>query len=144
MTTVDFYILPGNTVIQRYIFACRLVEKAYKLGHRVYIHADSREQVKEIDEQLWSFRKTSFVPHTTETEDQHSQIVIGCGDVNHLQDGLLVNLSNDVPDIFSRFDRVSEIVVQDPVITASTRESYRFYRDRGYQLVSHDMRKKHG
>ncbi|MFT5693539.1 MAG: DNA polymerase-3 subunit chi [Oceanicoccus sp.] len=142
MTKIDFYILADNTPTQRYIFACRLVEKAYKLGNHVYIHADSESDVNIIDEQLWSFRKTSFVPHTREIEDLHAQIIVGYGEGSQAHSGLLINLSKSVPDIFSRFERVSEIVVQDQAITASTRENYRFYRDRGYHLSSHDLRNK--
>lgn len=142
MTKIDFYILPDNTLAQRYVFACRLVEKAYKLGNHVYIHTDSENEMNLIDEQLWSFRKTSFLPHACETEDLRAQIIVGYGEKSHAHNGLLINLSKNVPDIFSRFERVSEIVVQDLAVTTSTRENYRFYRDRGYHLSSHDMRKK--
>ena len=54
--------------------------------------------------------------------------------------GLLINLSHQVPEFFSRFERVTEIVVQSPAVTESTRNNYRFYRDRGYPLESHDLR----
>lgn len=140
MTKIDFYILADESNSQRYLFACRLVEKAYKLGHQVYIHSDNSEEVDSIDKLLWSFRETSFVPHTTEYSESEAQVLIGCGDGAHGHNDLMVNLSNKVPEFFSRFDRVSEIVVQEPLITASTRESYRFYRDRGYPLESHDLR----
>lgn len=142
MTKIDFYVLTENTADQRLLFACRLVEKAFKLGHHVYIHSDDSEQVKAIDNGLWSFRRSSFVPHTPESAEIKAQIVVGCGEGDHSHNGLMVNLSNKVPDFFSRFDRVSEIVIQDPIVTASTRENFRFYRDRGYPLETHDIRSK--
>ncbi len=153
MTKVDFYILPEDEQHHRHLFACRLIEKAYRLGHQVYIHSDNAEQAQQIDQLLWSFRPNSFVPHSFDNNAQgqnsQGQIAVGYDAAathdmadNHTHDGLLVNLSTSVPDFFSRFNRVSEIVVQDPKITDATRKNYCFYRDRGYQLNSHDMRKK--
>jgi DNA polymerase-3 subunit chi len=46
----------------------------------------------------------------------------------------MINLGNGVPEFFSRFDRLIEIVVTDPEITANSRLNYRFYKDRGYPL----------
>jgi DNA polymerase-3 subunit chi len=146
MTKVDFYILPEDNHQHRHLFACRLVEKAYRLGHQVYIHGANEEQAAQIDQLLWSFRPNSFVPHSLGSNPQ-AQVIIdhekSAHDVadNQSQHGLLVNLSSGVPDFFSRFERVSEIVIQDPQVTSATRKNYCFYRDRGYQLKSHDMRK---
>lgn len=142
MTKVDFYILPHSTADQRHIFACRLAEKAYKLGHKVYIHSDDEEQLMMLDQLLWSFRSASFVPHAVATSagESSTPVLLGMGAGTSDHSGLIVNLSNSIPDGFSRFPRLAEIVVQDPQITAATRESYRFYRDRGYQLETHDLR----
>ncbi len=148
MTKVDFYILPGESSEQRQLFACRLAEKAFKLGHSIYIHSDNQAQAKELDSLLWGWRNSSFIPHAIETvsadSDKPPLLTIGYnqgqGSSTALS-GLLINLSLSVPEFFSRFERVSEIVVQSPAVTESTRSSYRFYRDRGYQLESHDLRK---
>jgi len=138
MTNIDFYILPDESVQQRYQFACRLVEKAFRLGHHIYIHGDQPQQIEIIDQLLWSYKSSSFVPHSSEQLD--SQVLLGCGHGEHAHNDLLVNLSSAVPEFFSRFNRVSEIVITDPGVTASTRENYRFYRDRGYPLKSHKLR----
>ena len=103
-----------------------------------------------MDQLLWSWRNSSFIPHQlehfkTDTVDLNSieQVQIGFsnggGSVATLN-GLMINLSQSVPEFFSRFERVSEIVVQTPAVTESTRNNYRFYRDRGYQLDNHDLR----
>jgi DNA polymerase-3 subunit chi len=52
---------------------------------------------------------------------------------------LLINLAADVPDFFSRYERVAEIVDGNAERRAQSRERYRFYRDRGYQLNSHQV-----
>lgn len=151
MTKVDFYILPADSVEQRHLFACRLAEKAYKLGNHIYIHSDDHAQANTLDQLLWSWRKGSFVPHQVApasppppiNHELPAAIVIGFGDganISPRHNDLLINLSNNVPDFFSRFERVSEIVVQEPAITKATRTSFRFYRDRGYPLNTHDLR----
>ncbi len=149
MTKVDFYILASDDIEQRHRFACRLAEKAFKLGHTIYIHSDDESQANALDQLLWRYRNSSFLPHALEQSQPASQpeavipIQIGYGNAeqsaaNHNE--LLINLSQSVPEFFSRFERVSEIVVQNPLITESTRASYRFYRDRGYPLTTHNLR----
>ena len=133
-------------------FACRLVEKAFKLGHHIYIHSDDDAQANTVDRLLWQWRNSSFLPHTLNNSlnsERNSEenaaahaIQVGFGDTpNNGDHNLLLNLSHSVPDFFSRFERVVEIVVQVPSITEATRANYRFYRDRGYQLENHDLRK---
>ncbi|MEE8343080.1 MAG: DNA polymerase III subunit chi, partial [Gammaproteobacteria bacterium] len=63
MTRVDFYILPGKEPNGRQLLACRLADKAYQLGRKVYIHTDSHAQTEQVDKLLWTFRQNSFVPH---------------------------------------------------------------------------------
>ena len=41
MTRIDFYIVQHSEPSSRERFACRLAEKAYRLGHRIYIHTDT-------------------------------------------------------------------------------------------------------
>jgi DNA polymerase-3 subunit chi len=141
MTQVDFYILPEQSTERRQLFACRLVEKAFKLGHKVYIHSESAEQASQLDDLLWNYRPSSFLPHQCTRQDSVAQIEIGFGeDPGHHHD-VMINLGLEIPEFFSRFQRLSEIVVTDPQVTTATRANYKFYRDRGYPLQSHDMRK---
>ena len=41
--------------------------------------------------------------------------------------------------IFIRFKRVAELVNQEPQRLQALRDSYRFYRDRGYPLEQHKL-----
>lgn len=140
MTRVDFYILPGTAPQGRELLSCRLAEKAYKKGHSVYLHSESKPQAARIDELLWTFRAGSFVPHTLDPAAGESRppVVIGHGD-DPAEADVLINLASTVPLFFSRFERVAEIVDQDDANRSSGRERYRFYRDRGYPLQSHKI-----
>jgi DNA polymerase-3 subunit chi len=52
---------------------------------------------------------------------------------------VLINLSNDVPPYFSRFKRVAELVSGEASQRSAARERYRFYKDRGYTLNTHEI-----
>ncbi|MBV1913061.1 MAG: DNA polymerase III subunit chi, partial [Cycloclasticus sp.] len=113
MTRIDFYVLPDDSVDAQHIFACRLAQKASKQGHRVYIHTESESQSKKLDELLWSFSATSFVPHTMKSDECANTPVY----INHSGDPLdihdvLINLTPNTPDCFGRFERFAELVNQ--------------------------------
>jgi DNA polymerase-3 subunit chi len=141
MTRVDFYILEQVETEGREHFACRLVEKAYQQGHKVYINAVDEPQARRMDELLWTFRAGSFIPHTcvAAEEDPDSRVHIGYGGDPLQHDDVLVNLAPEVPMFFSRFHRVAEIVDSNPEIREQGRIRFRFYRDRGYDLKSHGI-----
>jgi len=46
-----------------------------------------------------------------------------------------------MPSYFSRFRRVVEIVTRDSDDRALARDRFRFYRDRGYEITTHDLGK---
>ena len=53
---------------------------------------------------------------------------------------LLINLADEIPMFFSRFQRVVEVVSEDKQSRESGRNRFRFYRDRGYDLRTHQLR----
>jgi DNA polymerase-3 subunit chi len=59
---VDFYVLTGSTVRQRWVVGCRLAEKAYLRDLSVVVLSDTVEATA-VDELLWTFNERSFVPH---------------------------------------------------------------------------------
>lgn len=139
MTRIDFYVLDDTDPGQRLRTACRLIGKAYGLGHRIHVHTGSRALSMQLDELLWTFRDVSFIPHQVEGEDAECPVQI-CHEREPANAGdILVNLDTQVPLFFSRFERVAEIVNQDPAIRDAGRERYRFYKDRGYDLSHHRL-----
>lgn len=141
MTRVDFYLLPQSDDDARWHFACRLVEKAWRLGNRLLIHTANSDVGQTIDTLLWTYRADSFLPHAILPASQHSPVHIGWDNNSGNHHDLLINLGDNIPGFFSRFERVAEIVCQQPQQLAASRERYRFYRERGYALQLHDMQK---
>jgi DNA polymerase-3 subunit chi len=139
MTRVDFYVLQTAEPAERLRTAMRIADKAFGQGRRVFINAADRDQARALDEQLWSFRPASFLPHALHGAAPAEPIAIGWGQEPDGHNDLLINLQLDVPAFFSRFDRVAEVVTQDPDSLAALRNSYRFYRERGYELAKHNL-----
>ncbi|MFA0813181.1 DNA polymerase III subunit chi [Microbulbifer epialgicus] len=139
MTRIDFYILSSDQPLQADIFACRLAEKAYRTGLRVLLAVDNPERTGQIDQLLWTFREDSFLPHAPQSEGQQAAIEINSGEDPGAHHGLLINLCSKVPSWFSRFDRLAEIVVQQPDALQRSRSRFGHFRDRGYPLQSHKI-----
>ena len=137
MTQIDFHILPDDQLPQRWLYACRLIEKVQSMGHKVLIAADTLDDAHEIDDLLWSFKPESFIPHQLLGGDEEVPVEITCTHESGNHQDVLVNLRQDIPDYFSRFNRVVEIVIQEPKILESTRAHYKFYAQRGYPIVQH-------
>ena len=146
MTRVDFYVLTQPDIERRWDYACKLTEKAFSLGNSVYLHTDNEQHATALDSMLWSFKPGSFVPHQRiEHNDAGNEaiaapVMIGCRQAPTESVDILINLSASVPDFFTRFERVIEIVIQTPYVVQQTRDNYRFYRDRGYPLSTHNIR----
>jgi len=141
MTRIDFYILQDNQPDAQVRLTCRLTEKAFKQGHQVYINTESGQQLKKLDDMLWTFRDGSFLPHGRyeANADSDHPVLLGHAVEPEGPSDVLVNLSNDVPAFFSRFNRVAELVGGDEAQRVSARERYRFYKDRGYTLNTHNL-----
>lgn len=140
MPQVDFYILAEASTEQRLLFGCRLAEKAFKLGHSLYLHCADSQQGQWLDDMLWQFQPSSFLPHAQQA-DAPVQIGWGPLDRDRTDNAVLINLSLSVPPFFDRFQRITEIVVQNPEVLDATRNAWRFYQQQQCTLDRHDLRK---
>lgn len=142
MTKVDFYILDDNQAASQWHFVCRLAEKAWQQGHKVYIHTENGGQSSQLDDLLWTFHDESFLPHSLDSSPDADSVNVHIGHseepLHH--DDVLINMSSEVPMFFSRFKRVAEVVAGDEQAKQAGRERFRFYRDRGYPLQSHSIK----
>lgn len=141
MTQVDFYVLDPQAGGDRYQLACRIAEKARRAGHRVLIHAPAAAEAQHIDRLLWTLWDQSFVPHGLlgRDEAQLNPILIGDGGRDTQEHEVLINLAEEVPVFFGRFDRLVECVDNEAACKAAGRERFRFYREHGYPLNTHTV-----
>ena len=144
MTQVDFYILGKDSVSALLKTACRIAEKAMKQQQHTYVKAQSEAQARNLDDLLWTFSQGSFVPHRLvevgRAQDATEPVIVGFGgDPKDDNWQLIINLADAVPEFFSRYERVIEIVDANLERRAQGRERYRFYKERGYQLNTHNI-----
>lgn len=131
---IDFYISQAPALDQRLLLACRLADKAFRSGHSVYLHCGDAAQAQRLDELLWSFQPSSFVPHALlDAADEPMPVRIGFGARRWNNRDVLINLDTQVPENFAEYARVLEVVVQDAQILDVTRQHWRHYKQLGYE-----------
>lgn len=141
---MDFYILSSEADRARLTFACRIAEKAVLKQHNVLIHTGADHEAQELDELLWTFSQSSFVPHRIVRDGEPAlasePVLIGAGaELRSDRCDMLINLADEVPEFFSRYERVAEVIDGDPGRRNAGRQRFRYYRDRGYQLNTHEI-----
>ena len=140
MTEISFYVGKTDTLRGRLLLACRLVEKARERNLHVHIHTDGFNTTKQMDELLWTWNETSFIPHTTQITDDTQESVTIANDHEPIKNcDYLINLSNQRPDFFSRYEKMAEIIDQTETILTAGRERYSFYKNRGYTLKYYQL-----
>lgn len=139
MTKVDFYILQEATSDARWLFACRLIDKVQRMGMRVLVAMDSDADARAFDELLWTFKPESFIPHQLINGGKPAPVEITFTTDAGDHQGLLLNLSKTIPNYFSRFERLSEVVIQEQQSLESSRERYSFYKSRGYPIETRKL-----
>lgn len=138
MTSIDFYFNAGD----RLGVACRLAGKALQQKKRVLIYAPQPDVAQKIDRLLWTARAVSFIPHCYAHDPLAAltPILIASDDVLPATAcEVLVNLAAECPPFFERHERLLEIVPQEEEQVLAGRTRFKFYRDRGYAMRSHDL-----
>lgn len=139
MTEVAFHF----NVPDKVGYACRLLRKVHRTGARVVVTGDAA-MLRSLDTQLWTFSALEFIPHC-HTASADAQVVAATPVVlsdspraaPHQQ--ILVNLGERVPETFERFERLIEVVTQEPEDRVLARGRWKHYADRGYAIQRHDL-----
>jgi DNA polymerase-3 subunit chi len=140
MTKVDFY----TGVKDKLQTACLLSHKAMQNNLRVLLHTPDASISDTLDQMLWQYPPTSFIPHCRSNEPAaaDSPVIITHQSEPFPHSVLLISLHTTHLPFFSRFERVIEIVSQNAEDAKLGRERYGFYRERGYEMRHFDLSKK--
>ena len=138
MTEIAFHF----NVPDKLTYGCRLLRKAYLSGTRVVVTAD-RGVLAELDQWLWRFSATEFVPHCLATAPENrlaaSPVVLAESLAEYPHQDVLVNLGPGIPADFERFERFIEVVAQAQEDIVAARSRWKHYAARGYALKKHDL-----
>ena len=137
MTSIDFYFNAED----RLQVACRLAAKAIKQGSRMLIYAPDADTAGRLDTLMWTWPATGFVPHCRAQAPLAAEtpVLIASGEETPEGCELLLNLGAECPPHFERFARLLEVVSVNDAEKASGCSRYRFYKERGYPIASHDL-----
>ncbi len=141
MTEVAFHF----NMLDKTRHVCRLLRKATAQGARVSV-CGPKALLRELDKALWSFSSVDFVPHCLVDSPAEvlsaSPVVLGMSLNGSAHHDVLLNLDAEVPAGFERFSRVIEVVGSDDQERAQSRLRWKYYQQRGYPIVRHDLAPK--
>jgi len=138
---VDFYLLASDQKDALWTIACRLVEKAYNKGHKIYVFCDNQQDAELLDELLWTFKEDSFIPHNLQGEgpEPPPPIQIGYEKEPRGFNDILLNLARHIPPFYPKFRRVMELVINEEAEKERSRAHFRDYRSKGCDLHTHNL-----
>lgn len=124
------------------MFACKLIEKAYRTGVFPYLLTDSLEQAQALDDMLWTFRAGSFIPHQLVTDKPpafEGVVLIGPDNAPENWQKAIINLSSQCPRAFQQAERILEILDNSEETKAWGRRRYREYQKAGIEITTHNL-----
>lgn len=137
MTQVFFY----HGAADKIAAACALLSGAYAKKKPMLVYAVDNSVASSVDRMLWTHSALSFVPHCRADSPLAPETPILITDKldSIPQDERLMNLSQEVPPGFSRFESLIEVVGQEESDRTAARDRVKFYKDRGYEVRYFDL-----
>lgn len=139
---IDFYFLQNQDAQGQIPFTCRLLDKIYHRGeHQIIVFAGDFDRARALDDMLWTFADTSFIPHTLadNPNNQQANIVISYDKLPDDKSDILINLSEQLLSDYQRFDRLLEIVPNEEPWRSNARQRFIHYRDQNLEIKTHKI-----
>lgn len=139
MTEVKVFYNAGDKLQ----FACRLARRAAEENLRLIVFAPDPVIADQFDRMLWTFAPLAFVPHVRADHPLAAEtpVVIAHDEAGLVHHSALLNLGDEPPAFFSRFEQLREIVSTDEDDKRRARERIRFYKSRGFEVVHQEVAK---
>ena len=137
---VDFYQATGSRPGVECLLACRLAAKAF--GHELttWILTTDSEQVRYLDQLLWTYDDCSFVPHEPSTGDGRGEcpVVIAHHEPEPAAFDVLISLCDNLPG-HRDYRRIIDVITGGDNGVARARERFRHYRTQGFEPNYHQL-----
>jgi DNA polymerase-3 subunit chi len=153
MARIDFH----SNVSDKLEYACRLTRKIWSAtpegeSVRNIVMVGEKADLQKLNELLWSFSKTDFLPHCFIDDEAAAETPIVLTDdfassaLNNIPHAdvmihLGMRMPADVPALVARFPRIVEVVTVNEAERLAGRERYKAYRELGHELHNFDQSK---
>lgn len=140
MPRADFYLIDKPRFrAEPLLLVCELAKKAFAGEQPTLVLVRSPSQAEALDELLWAFDETTFIPHQIagDEDDAVTAVLIVPPGVATPDRTLVINLRDEcAPGLF---ERVLEVVPADEAERAGSRERWKTYKAAGFEVAKHDM-----
>jgi DNA polymerase-3 subunit chi len=153
MARIDFH----SNVSDKLEYACRLTRKIWSatpVGEAVrnIVMVGEQADLRKLDELLWTFSATDFLPHCFIDDEAAPETPIVLTDdfaspalenIPHadVMIHLGMRMPQDVAALAARFPRIVEVVTVNETERLAGRDRYKAYRDLGHELHNFDQSK---
>ena len=153
MARIDFH----SNVSDKLEYACRLTRKIWSTTPegepvRNIVMVGEKADLKKLNELLWAFSSTDFLPHCFIEEEAAAETPIvltddfassALNDIPHadVMIHLGMRMPADVPALVARFPRIVEVVTVNETERLAGRERFKAYRELGHELHNFDQSK---
>jgi DNA polymerase-3 subunit chi len=140
MPRADFYLIAKPRFREQpLLLVCELVKRAFAAQQPTLVLARDHAQAEELDELLWAFDEDAFIPHQLagDDDDADTAVLIVPPGVDTPDRPLVINLRETC--VVGDCQRVLEVVAADPAERDGSRERWREYQRRGFELHKNDM-----
>lgn len=115
---------------------CRLAETFFNEGKRVLVVVQDEAQGRALDRFMWTWRKTSFIPHTLagEAETAPEPVLITTDRDTEFHAEVLIMAAPCSIEFIRRFERVYDFAeLHDPALHQESRQRFSRYREEGLE-----------
>ncbi len=126
MTQIIFYST-APLQVEKTLFA--LLEKSLEKGNKSLLLFKDKEKCLSINEQLWTYKQNSFLPHISEDDEIYDDIdvpvYLSTKNENPFKAELLFSIDGFLPDNIDHFERVIIIIdVNDELLNEKYKNYY--------------------
>jgi DNA polymerase III subunit chi len=135
MANISFYLFEKSP--ERQVeSACRLCRKILKRDEKIWLLCDDLALQQQLDERLWSFDPTSFIPHGIHHENDPICI---SEQLPTETDRIIFNFTQQALDQFGKFSHIIEIIENNEIAKQLGREKFKQYRSFGIEPKTYKL-----
>jgi DNA polymerase-3 subunit chi len=141
MTRIDFHFNAEH----RLHYACRVTRKARAAGKRLVVLARDADRMAQFDSVLWAFSALDFLPHVYVDSPLASvtPVLLTLDPGAAPASDVLLTLDDEAPPefaaLFTRYERVIEVVSRQDDDRARARARFKTYREHGFGPTTHQV-----